>query len=148
MNTEFALLFGVALVLGAGGTLLQHRAYGRAVARLAETYRGQAAKLVSGRHKGKLRGAVVLLVVDEATRQVLAAEKMTGMSVLARFRPAPELLGPINAADQRAANPQTTLAVQDAQQQFAALMRQQKKAPAAKQGTAQKTTHPIATPQR
>jgi glucitol operon activator protein len=148
MNTEFALLFGVALVLGAGGTLLQHRAYGRAVNKLAEAYRGRAAKLVSGRHKGKLRGAVVLLVVDEATRQVLAAEKMTGMSVLARFRAAPELLGPIGTAGQRAANPQTTLAVGDAQQQFAALMRTQKKAPAAKQGTAQKTAHPIATPQR
>jgi hypothetical protein len=90
----------------------------------------------------------VLLVVDEATRQVLAAEKMTGMSVLARFRAAPELLGPIGTAGQRAANPQTTLAVGDAQQQFAALMRTQKKAPAAKHGTAQKTAHPIATPQR
>ena len=148
MNTEFALLFGVALVLGAGGTLLQHRAYGRAVARLAETYRGQAAKLVSGRYKGKLRVAVVLLVVDETTRQVLAAEKMTGMSVLARFRAAPELLGPVGDADQRAARPQLGLAVQDAQQQFAALMQRQKKAPAAAQAAARKTAHPIATPQR
>ncbi|MFF0989420.1 transcriptional regulator GutM [Kocuria nitroreducens] len=137
MNTEFALLFGAALVLGAGGTLLQHRAYARGVNKLAEAYRGRAAKLVSGRHKGRLRGAVVLLVVDEATRQVLAAERMTGMSVLARFRAAPELLGPIGSADQRARNPQTALAVRDAQQQFAALVRQQKKAPAATRASAQ-----------
>ncbi|MFI7480879.1 transcriptional regulator GutM [Kocuria sp. M1R5S2] len=148
MNTEFALLFGAALVLGAAGTLLQHRAYSRAVNRLADTYRGRAAKLVSGRHKGKLRGAIVLLVVDEVTRQVLAAEKMTGMSVLARFRPAPELLGLLRDADQRATNPQTALAVQEAQQQFASLMRQQKKAPAATQGVPQKTAHQISVPQR
>jgi DNA-binding transcriptional regulator of glucitol operon len=144
MNTEFALLFGVALVLGAGGTLLQHRAYARAVNKLAEAYRGRAAKLVSGRHKGKLRGAVVLLVVDEATRQVLAAEKMTGMSVLARFRPAPELLGPVGTADQRAAKPQLALAVQDARQQFATLLRQQQKTPA----TQQEPAHQISVPQR
>jgi DNA-binding transcriptional regulator of glucitol operon len=148
MNTEFALLFGVALVLGAGGTLLQHRAYARAVNKLAEAYRGRAAKLVSGRHKGKLRGAVVLLVVDEATRQVLAAEKMTGMSVLARFRPAPELLGPVGTVDQRAAKPQLALAVQDARQQFATLLRQQQKTPATQQEPARKTAHQISVPQR
>lgn len=148
MNTEFALLFGAALVLGAAGTLLQHRAYSRAVHKLVEAYSGRAAKLVSGRHKGKLRGAVVLLVVDEVTRQVLAAEKMTGMSVLARFRPAPELLGHLGSADQRATNPQTTLAVQEAQRQFAALMSQQKKASAATRGVPQKTAHQISVPQR
>jgi glucitol operon activator protein len=148
MNTEFALLFGAALVLGAGGTLLQHRAYARAVNKLAAAYRGRTAKLVSGRHKGKLRGAVVLLVVDEATREVLAAERMTGMSVLARFRPAPELLGPVGDADQRATKPQLALAVQDARQQFAALMRQQKKVPAAPQGPARKTAHQTSVPQR
>lgn len=147
MNTEFALLFGAALVLGAGGTLLQHRAYGRAVGKLVEAYHGKAALLVSGRHKGKLRGAVVLLVVDEVTRQVLAAEKMTGMSVLARFRAAPELLGHLRDADRRAATPQVALAVQEAQQQFATLSRRQKAA-AAKTGSARNAAHKMSTPQR
>lgn len=123
MNNEFALLFGLALVLGAASAFLQHRAYSRAVNRLVQDYRGQTATLVSGRHKGKIRGAVVLLVVDDQDRHVIAAEAMLGMTVLARFRPIPALLGPVASTRDRARGRALAAAVGDAATQFASLRR-------------------------
>lgn len=124
MNNEFALFFGLALVVGAASAFLQHRAYSRAVNRLVQQYRGTTAALVSGRHKGKLRGAVVLLVVDERERRVVAAEAMRGMTVLARFRPMPDLLGPVDGAAGRTRSRALASAVSDAATQFATLRRQ------------------------
>ncbi len=89
---------GVPLVL-LGAILLmtmlslgQHRYYVGTVRRMAAAHAQPGLVLVSGRHKGRLRGAVAVLVLD-AERRVVEARVMQGASVAARFRPRPTWVG-------------------------------------------------------
>ena len=118
MNTEFALLLGGALVVGALLSWAQQRAYARTVRRMADQYSGQPVALVSGRGKGFARGAIVVLAVDERSRRVVAAQAMKGSTVFARFRPQPDLLGPLSSATSRAHSALMGKALQEAQKQY------------------------------
>lgn len=103
MDLGFGLVLIAALLLGVGSTLYQHRTYQNATRRLGMSYRGAKSHfLVSGRGKSILRGAIVLLVVNRDARSIVAAEAMIGSTVLARFRPRPELLGDLDSAPDRA----------------------------------------------
>ena len=119
MDSGFALLLLAALGLSVAFTLLQQRTYSRATHRLGLSWLGTKNHyLVSGRGKGFLRGAIVLLVVDGDTRRVVAAEAMIGSTVLARFRPHPELIGDLATAAGRAKEPKLRDAIDYAGKQF------------------------------
>jgi DNA-binding transcriptional regulator of glucitol operon len=65
---------------------LQHRYYLRAVNHLAAEHRGPGMALVSGISRGRLRGAVAILVVRRDSDTIERALVMEGSSILARFR--------------------------------------------------------------
>lgn len=103
MDAGFALILLGALVLSGGLSYLQQRAYSKTTLRMAEQFKDSfGSTLVSGRGKGWGRGAVVIIVIDTLTRQVVAAEAMIGMTIFARFRPRPQLLGPLATVVERA----------------------------------------------
>lgn len=83
-------MFGLSMA----GSYLQHRYYQRQVNELAAQYRDGAYALASGRHKGKLRGAVALLVVRrDDPNDVRRAVVMSGSTLFARFRERPDIQG-------------------------------------------------------
>jgi glucitol operon activator protein len=111
---------GVAglLIIGLVGSMVlsffQHRYYTKTVQRLIREGQDPDATLVSGRHKGKLRGAVALLIVGPGPDPVIErAAIMVGASVMARFHDRPELVGPLSALPGRGDNA-STKAVGDA----------------------------------
>lgn len=119
MDFGFGLLLLVVLLLGVGSTLLQQRTYQNATRRMGMAYKGAKNHfLVSGRGKSVLRGAIVLLVVNRDTRSIVAAEAMVGSTVLARFRPRPELLGDLGTAAERTKDIMLKKAVEYAQSQY------------------------------
>lgn len=131
MDERFAIVLALMLVAGVLTSLWQHRAYSRATRRMAQAHEGlTGAFLVSGRGKGRLRGAIVLLVVDGASSAITAAEAMVGASVFARFRPRPELLGPAAGAEERASDPLLRKAVEHALEQFRTVRRSRRQAAA------------------
>ncbi len=110
--------FLLALVLG----LFQHRAYQRTVNSVAAQEHRSGVLLVSGRAKGALRGAVVILVVDRARREVTRALVMEGASSLARFRECPALVGPVPGVTERATGKARRRAVEDAMGRYRRLV--------------------------
>gem|GEM_PF-1222213 len=79
------LLLG-ALLLTMAFAHLQHRYYLRVVNHLAAAHRGPGRVLVSGISRGRLRGAVAILVVRRGDDVIERALVMEGSSILARFR--------------------------------------------------------------
>ncbi|TAM69316.1 MAG: transcriptional regulator [Microbacteriaceae bacterium] len=127
MTTGFAAILLGALILSGILSWLQHRAYSKATERLRRQFRGSGdAALVSGRGKGRLRGAVVLLVIDSRSRRVIAAEAMIGASVLARFHERPELLGGLGSIADRAREKRLADATLQAMEQYKLVMRKNK----------------------
>lgn len=119
MDLGFAAILLGALGLSGLFSLAQHRVYATAAQRLTASHAGRADSfLVSGRGKGWLRGALVLLVIDRRSRSIVAAEAMVGSTVLARFAPRPELMGPIDGAPERAVDPKLQDAVRYALEQY------------------------------
>ncbi|MCP2252294.1 DNA-binding transcriptional regulator of glucitol operon [Prauserella aidingensis] len=109
----------VVLVLGAfvvAGVLSyrQHLAYQSAVNALADDENRSGMLLVSGRAKGRLRGAIVLLVIDRRRGEITRAQAMQGASVFARFTERTELTGPIDGAEERADTAALAKAVREA----------------------------------
>jgi glucitol operon activator protein len=102
--------FAAAFLLG----WLQHRAYARTVNQVAEQEHRSGMLLVTGRAKGVLRGAVVLLVVDRDRQHVVRALAMQGASVFARFRERPELTGPLAGVNERVRGKALRAALADA----------------------------------
>jgi glucitol operon activator protein len=92
----------------------QHTRYANVVNTVATEENRRGALLVTGRAKGRLRGAVVLLVVDRRQDLVTRALAMEGASVFARFRERPELLGPVATVEDRASSKATVKAVKEA----------------------------------
>jgi DNA-binding transcriptional regulator of glucitol operon len=101
MGWEFALLLLGAMVASTALSLWQHRAYIKVVNEMARENAGRQLRLVSGRAKGRLKGAVVVLLVDPATEQIVQARTMVGATIFSRLRPAPELAGPIATVAER-----------------------------------------------
>ncbi|GAA3837073.1 transcriptional regulator GutM [Amycolatopsis tucumanensis] len=92
----------------------QHMRYARVVNQVAAEENRGGVLLVTGRAKGKLRGAVVLLVVDRRRNAVTRALVMEGASVFARFRERPELAGPLGTLTERAPSKAVAKAAADA----------------------------------
>ncbi len=101
---QFAAILLAALVIGIVSSLWQHRRYIAEVNKLAKAYAGRDLRLVSGRSKGRLQGAIVVLVLDPATMEVVDASAMVGATIFSRLKPAPELRGPVATLAERAAN--------------------------------------------
>lgn len=108
-----AILLILAFVLSFGLSYWQHRSYSRAVRELAVEFDRPGLKLVSGRGKGFLRGAAVILVVDVRRRQIVAARRMVGSTVFARFRTDTELLGPVSTVSRRVSDKHIEKAVEE-----------------------------------
>ncbi len=92
-NTGYFLLIFVGLSLTAVSALAQHKYYTRTVRRLAREHDEPGCVLVSGRGKGRLRGAVAVLVLRKDDEVVRAAAVMEGATVFARFKPRPDWVG-------------------------------------------------------
>jgi len=108
------LLLGV-LLLTMAFAHLQHRYYQRVVNHLAGEYRGPGRALVSGISRGRLRGAIAILVVQRDTDMIERALVMEGSSILARFREQPGLSGqPLEAITRVSLSRPASRALQDA----------------------------------
>ena len=114
MSWQFAALLLGALVASIVLSLRQHRAYLNVVNSMARANAGRPVRLVSGRAKGRFRGAVVVLLVDPATKQVVDARAMAGATIFARLQPAPELLGSVADVVDRAEDKHLKKAVESA----------------------------------
>jgi len=114
MGWEFAALLVAALVANMSLGLWQNRAYLRDVNAMARDHAGPERRLISGRAKGRLRGVVVVLVVDTAAKQVVAAKTMTGATSFSRLKPAPHLVGSLDGVLERADSKQLADAITNA----------------------------------
>lgn len=114
MTWQFAALLIGALVVSMLLSLWQHRRYTTEVNQLARQYAGQDLKLVSGRGKGRLKGAVVVLLVNPRAGKVVEARKMVGSTVFSRLGPAPELVGSLAGVAGRATDKYVRIAVEAA----------------------------------
>ena len=115
---QFALFLGVALMLCGVMSVHQSRTFQRAVRRAAAEYSTGDHVLVTGRGRGRLRGAIVLLVVERATKRVVSAKVMSGSTVLARLRGVDQLLGPLADIATRTRDKQVRRALAQATEQF------------------------------
>lgn len=118
MNWQFPALLVAAMVASIVLSMWQQRRYLRVVNAMAREYKGPDRRLVSGRGKGRLRGAVVVLVIDTVQRTVLAARVMSGSTVLAKLRPAPGLEGSLDTLRDRASDTFVVKAIDDALRQL------------------------------
>ncbi|MGO1285411.1 MAG: transcriptional regulator GutM [Brachybacterium sp.] len=108
---QFPAVLFLAMVVSGALTLLQQRQYSRELSRIAAASDGKDDVLLSGRGRSFRGGALLILVVDRGTGQVITARGMVGASVFARFRDLPDLLGPTATAAERARGKQLTAAV-------------------------------------
>ncbi|MEV6379617.1 transcriptional regulator GutM [Streptomyces sp. NPDC051773] len=113
-----ALLLLGGFVLSLLASLAQHRYYMRTVNKLAAEEHRSGVTLVSGRATGRLRGAVVLLLVRRSDSVVERALVMQGASVLARFRERPQLTGKLSTVSSRAGSAAVARAVEDARDRY------------------------------
>ncbi|MFV0458441.1 MAG: transcriptional regulator GutM [Actinomycetales bacterium] len=111
---EFAILLVAALIGSSALSYRQSVRYRRRVNELAHQHKGEGRYLVSGRAKGRLRGAVVVLVIDTGRQGVVAAETMTGASTFARLTPDQRLCGPLGSLLDRAPNATMRTAIETA----------------------------------
>lgn len=111
---QFPAILIAAMIISSLFTLQQQRRYAREVSRLAEASQGSEDALVTGRGRTFRGGAVVVLLVDVGTREIITARGMVGATVFARFKERPELLGPIDGAADRARTKQMAVAITQA----------------------------------
>jgi glucitol operon activator protein len=115
VNTPWSyLLLFLAMSLTAVSALAQHKYYTRTVRRLASENNDPSCVLVSGRGKGRVRGAIAVLVLDKQTEVIRAAAIMEGASVLARFKRRPDWVGLCARDDLPRCSPRLAKAVADA----------------------------------
>ena len=113
-DTWLYLLLFLAMSLTAGSALTQHKYYTRTVRRLARENNDPGCVLVSGRGKGRVRGAIAVLVLDKQDEIIRAAAVMEGASVLARFKQRPDWVGLSARDDLPRCSPRLAKAVADA----------------------------------
>ncbi|WP_020671454.1 transcriptional regulator GutM [Amycolatopsis nigrescens] len=114
MNWQTAAVLVAAFAAAGLLSYRQHLGYQRAVNRVATEENRAGVLLVTGRAKGRLRGAVVLLVLDRRRNEVVRALAMEGASVFATIRERPDLRGPAAALASRATSKPLRRAVSDA----------------------------------
>jgi len=114
VSTEYLLLVFVVMMLTAVGGIVQHRYYTRTVGRLAREHNEPGCVLVSGRGKGRLRGAIVVLVLRKQDEVIRAAAVMEGATVLARFKERPAWVGLSARDDLPECSPRVAKAVAEA----------------------------------
>ena len=107
---QFPALLFLAMVISGLLTLLQQRQYSRELSRIAAASQGKDDVLLSGRGRSLRGGALLILVVDRASGEIVTARGMVGASVFARFRDLPDLLGPTATATERTRGKQLTAA--------------------------------------
>jgi glucitol operon activator protein len=104
----------VAVLLTTVSAFAQHKYYARTVRRLALAHDEPGCVLVTGRAKGRLRGAIAVLVLRTPDEQIKAASVMEGSTVFARFRERADWVG-LSARDALpACSPRLAEAVADA----------------------------------
>ena len=113
-NTGYFLLVLLVMTLTTVGGLVQHRYYSRTVSRLAREHNEPGCVLVSGRGKGRLRGAIVILVLRKEDQIIRAATVMEGATVLTRFKDRPDWVGLSVCDDLPQCSPRLSKAVADA----------------------------------
>lgn len=118
MGWEFAAVLIGALVVSLMLGLWQQGRYARAVNAMVRQHHGAGRLLVTGRGLGKLRGTIVMLVVDDSADQVIAAQALRGSTIFARAKDAPQLLGPVATLPGRAGDKQTRKAIEMALSQL------------------------------
>src|SRR3954469_519908 len=124
MNTpQFVLVLLLALSLTTASALAQHKYYARTVRRLASAHDEPGCVLVSGRAKGRWRGAIAVLVMDRRDLRIRGAAVMEGASVLARFKDRPDWVG-LSARDPLpGCSPRLVASVADARSRAPGLQR-------------------------
>jgi glucitol operon activator protein len=90
---QFVLVLLIALSLTTGSALMQHKYYDRTVRRLASAHNEPGCAIVSGRAKGRWRGAIAVLVLGRQDQRIRGAAVMQGASVFARFKNRPDWVG-------------------------------------------------------
>jgi len=135
MMWQFAAVLLAALVMSIVLSLWQHRRYIADVNTMARAHAGKDLRLVSGRSKGRLQGAVVVLLLDPKTMIVEDARAMLGSTIFTRLRPAPELRGPLASLAERATNKHMRKAAESALEMLPAGLRPAPDAPAKEAGT-------------
>lgn len=120
MGWQFAAILIGALVVSLMLGLWQQARYARSVNAMVKQHHGPGRILVTGRGLGKLRGTIVMLVVDDAADEVIAASKLRGTTIFATAKDAPDLLGPVATLADRASDKQTRKAIAMAQDQLKA----------------------------
>ncbi len=113
-NTWSFLLLFLAMSLTAVTALAQHKYYTRTVRRLAREHDEPGCVLVSGRGRGRVRGAIVVLVLRKEDEVIKAAAVMQGATVLARFKDRPDWVGRSVRDDLPQCPPRVAKAVADA----------------------------------
>lgn len=108
---KFPAILIAAMLLGVAFTYFQQRAYVRELNRILRENSGKDLRLVSGRGRSWRGGAIVILVVNMMSREIVTASKLTGLTVFARFRPAPALIGSTDGAVDRVKGKPTRAAV-------------------------------------
>ena len=119
-NTWSYLLLFLAMSLTAASGLAQHKYYTRTVRRLAREHDEPGCMLVSGRGKGRVRGAIAVLVLDKQDEVIRAAAVMEGATVLARFKERPDWVGLAARDDLPRCSPRLAKAVADARTTYPA----------------------------
>lgn len=140
---QFPALLFLAMVVSGLLTLLQQRQYSRELTRIAGAPHGADDALLSGRGRSFRGGALLILVMDRATGQITTARGMIGVSVFARFRDLPELLGPSATAPERAKGKQLTAAVTMALAQIPAPRRERSSRPTTRFTAEGATARPV-----
>ncbi|GAA2179890.1 hypothetical protein GCM10009785_08450 [Brooklawnia cerclae] len=116
----FPAILIAAMVLGVVLTFFQQRAYSTELNTVLRLSKGRDEMLVSGRGRSFRGGSIVIMLVDAEQRRVTWASAMNGISVFARFRPVPALLGAADTAVERAEGKQFKQAVEMAVAQLTA----------------------------
>jgi len=120
MGWEFAALLGGALIVSLLLGIWQQGRYARSVNELASRYRGKDRLLVTGRGLGKLKGTIVMLIVDDPRDEVIAGHVLRGTTIFATAKEAPELLGPVATLPDRVTDKQSRKAIEMALTQLKA----------------------------
>jgi DNA-binding transcriptional regulator of glucitol operon len=111
MGWQFAAILGGALVVSVLLGLWQQGRYATSVNAMVKNHHGTGRILVTGRGLGRLRGTIVMLIIDDAADQVVAASKLRGTTIFATAKDAPDLIGPVADLADRATDKQTRKAV-------------------------------------
>ncbi|EPH06752.1 hypothetical protein HMPREF1531_00354 [Propionibacterium sp. oral taxon 192 str. F0372] len=118
VDWRFPAILVAAMLIGVALTWLQMRSYNAELRKASTAMTGEHLMLVSGRGRSMAGGAILIAIVDTATRQVVWARAMSGATVFARFRDRPELLGSVDGAAERVHGRQLKAAVEMAMVQL------------------------------